>query len=110
MRAVAEIDLRAGGVWRYVMMANGGYEVAFHGEYREILPNERIVSTEVYEGMPEAEAVDTLTLTEVDGRTILTILVEHATREHRDAHIDSGMEDVLQEAMDLLEQVAVSLR
>jgi len=51
---IADIDLRVGGTWRYVMVANGGYEVAFHGEYREIVPNERIVTTEVYEG---AEAV-----------------------------------------------------
>ena len=51
---VAEIDLRVGGTWRYVMVADGGFEVGFHGEYREIVPNERIVSTEVYEGMPDA--------------------------------------------------------
>ena len=48
-----EIDLRVGGTWRYVMVANNEFEVAFHGEYREIVPDERIVSTEVYEGMPE---------------------------------------------------------
>lgn len=107
---IAEIDLRVGGAWRYVMVADGGLEVAFHGEYREIVPNERIVSTEVYEGMPEGEALDTLTLTEVDGRTILTVLVQHTSKEHRDAHINSGMEAGMQEAMDLLEQVAVSLR
>jgi uncharacterized protein YndB with AHSA1/START domain len=43
----AEIDLRVGGTWRYVMIATGGFEVAFHGEYREIVENERIVTTEV---------------------------------------------------------------
>jgi uncharacterized protein YndB with AHSA1/START domain len=107
---VAEIDLRVGGTWRYVMIADGGFEVAFHGEYREIVPNERLVSTEVYEGMPDAEALDTLTLSESDGRTTMTILVQHATKEHRDAHIESGMEDGMQDALDLLEQVAVSLR
>jgi len=108
---VVEIDLRVGGKWRYVMVTTeGGFEVGFHGEYREIVPNERLVSTEVYEGMPEGEAVDTLTLTEVDGRTTLTILVQHTSKEHRDAHIDSGMEAGMQDAMDLLEQVAVSLR
>ncbi|MGH3925022.1 MAG: SRPBCC family protein [Pseudonocardiaceae bacterium] len=106
---IAEIDLQVGGVWRYVMVANGGFEVAFHGEYREIVPNERIVSTEVYEGMPEGEAVNTLTFTEVDGRTTLTVLVQHTSKEHRDAHINSGMEAGLQKAMDFLEQVAVSL-
>ena len=99
-----EIDLRVGG-----MIAHGSFEVGFHGEYRELIPDERIVSTEVFEGMPGAEALDTLTLTEVDGGTTMEILVEHATKEGRDAHINSGMELGLQEAMDLMEQVAVSL-
>jgi uncharacterized protein YndB with AHSA1/START domain len=105
-----EIDLRVGGTWRYAMVAHGGPEVAFHGAYRDIVPNERIVSTEIYEGMPEAEALDTVTFAEADGRTTLTILVEHASKEHRDAHIESGMEAGLQDALDLLEQVALSLR
>jgi uncharacterized protein YndB with AHSA1/START domain len=107
---VAEIDLRVGGGWRYAMVTPDGMEVAFHGEYREIVPGERLVSTEVYEGFPDAEALDTLTLTEVEGRTILEILVQHASKEHRDAHIASGMEDGMQDALDLLEQVAVSTR
>jgi uncharacterized protein YndB with AHSA1/START domain len=105
-----EIDLRVGGGWRYVMVTEDGYEVAFHGEYREIVPNERILSTEVYEGMPDAEALDTVTFSEADGRTTLTILVQHTSKEHRDAHIASGMEAGLQDALDLLEQVAISLR
>jgi len=105
----AEVDLRVGGTWRYVMTANGGFEVAFHGEFQEIVPNERIVCTEIFEGMPGAGAVDTLTLTEKDGRTTLTLLVQHESKEHRDAHINSGMEGGMQEAMDHLEQVAVSL-
>ncbi len=105
-----EIDLRVGGTWRYVMIAQDGHEVAFRGEYREIVPDERIVCTEVYEAMPDAGALDTLTLTEVGGRTRLELLVEHESREHRDMHIASGMEVGMQEAMDLLEQVARSLR
>jgi uncharacterized protein YndB with AHSA1/START domain len=107
---VAEIDLRLGGKWRYVMVADGGIEVGFHGEYREIVPNERIVSTEVFEGYPDEEAVNTATFTEVAGRTTLEILVQHSSKEARDAHIDSGMEAGMQDAFDLLEQVAVSLR
>ena len=110
-----EVDLRVGGTWRYVMVVRcgsefDGSEVGFHGEFREIVPDERIVSTEVYEGMPEGEAVNTLTLTEKDGRTTLTVLVQHTSQEHRDAHINSGMEAGMQEALDHLEQVAVSLR
>jgi uncharacterized protein YndB with AHSA1/START domain len=107
---VAEIDLRVGGTWRYVSVTPDGSEVAFHGEYRELVPDERIVSTEVYEGFPDGEALDTLTLTETDGRTTLEILVEHESKEHRDAHVESGMEAGMQDAMDLLEQVAISLR
>jgi uncharacterized protein YndB with AHSA1/START domain len=106
-----EVDLRVGGRWRYVMAAyRGGFEVAFHGEYREIVPDERVVTTEVFEGVPDAEAVDTLTLAEQDGRTTMTILVQHSSQEHRDAHLNSGMEGGMNEAMDKLEQVAQSLR
>ncbi|MEX2465217.1 MAG: SRPBCC family protein [Gaiellaceae bacterium] len=112
---VAEIDLRVGGKWRYVMVTEDGFEVAFHGEYREIVPDERIVSTEVYEGAPQAEGVEegtlnTLTFADADGRTTITILVQAPRKEIRDAIIESGMEAGMQDAMDLLEQVAVSLR
>jgi uncharacterized protein YndB with AHSA1/START domain len=106
---VCDIDLRVGGRWRYVMEAPRFGEVAFHGEYREVVPNERLVSTEVYEPFPDAEAIDTLTLAEEDGRTTLTLLVEHQEKAHRDAHIESGMEDGLQDALDLLERIAVEL-
>jgi len=63
---------------------------------------ERIVSTEIYEGMPEGEAVNTNTFTERAGRTTVTIL-EHSSQEVRDAVINSGMEAGMQEAMDHLE-------
>jgi uncharacterized protein YndB with AHSA1/START domain len=109
---LADVDLRVGGTWRWVMVTEGGFEVAFHGEYRELIPNERIVYTEVYEGIPGGDddpAVVTMTLTEVDGRTTLTQLVEMTSREGRDAIINSGMEAGMQDAMDLLEQVALSL-
>jgi uncharacterized protein YndB with AHSA1/START domain len=114
-----ESDLRPGGRWRNVMVANEGYEVAFHGEFREVVPNERIVSTEVFEGAPGAgdhpegedqgAVVVTTTFTEVDGRTTMTQVTECGTKEVRDAIIESGMEGGMQEAMDELERVAISL-
>src|ERR1700704_606307 len=110
---IAEIDLRVGGMWRYVSVTPDGIEAGFHGEYQEIAPDERLVSTEVYEGIPDAEehaALNTLTLTELDGRTTLTVLVEHPTRIGRDGHLNAGMESGMQDALDLLEQVAISLR
>jgi len=110
-----DMDLRVGGTWRYVLVTNDGFEVAFHGEYREIVPDERIVTTEVYE-MPGAEPLaaadeplNIVTFTEVDGRTTLSLLAQTTSRELRDTIIESGMEAGMQEQMDLLEQVAVSL-
>ena len=110
---VAEIDLRVGGTWRYVSVTDDGFEVAFHGEYREIEPYDRIVSTEAYEGIPnpdENATVNTVTLEETDGRTIVKVLVDAPSREIRDAIMESGMEAGMQDAYDLLEQVAISLR
>jgi uncharacterized protein YndB with AHSA1/START domain len=112
---VAEVDLRVGGTWRYAMqVADGGFEIAFHGEFREIVEGERIVSTEVFEGMPDGtgggEALNTVTFTEVDGRTTLEVLVDMPDRESRDALLASGMETGMQASYDLLEQVAVTLR
>jgi hypothetical protein len=77
------------------------------------VPNERTVHTEVYEGVPGGDddpAVVTTTLIEHDGRTTLTAVIEMSTKEGRDAIIESGMEAGLQDAYDLLEEVAVSLR
>ena len=107
-----DVDLRVGGTWRYVMTANEGFEVAFHGEFREIVPNERLVNTEVYEGAPPGTgpALVTVELAEDAGRTRLQMLMELEDRETRDAIIESGMEGGLQEGLDLLEQIAVELR
>jgi uncharacterized protein YndB with AHSA1/START domain len=105
----AEIDLRVGGAWRWVMDAHSGHEVGFHGVYREIVPGERLVFTEAYEGAPDAEALVTVTFTETQGRTTLSILMDLPSREVRDAIVASGMEQGAEEGMELLEQVAREL-
>jgi len=110
---LCEIDLRVGGRWRYVMDAANGMEVGFHGEYREIVPNERLVHTEAFEGAPDPDAnasVVTTELAEHDGRTTMTVLMEFPSREIRDAVIATGMESGMQESYDALEEVAASLR
>jgi uncharacterized protein YndB with AHSA1/START domain len=107
-----EIDLREGGKWRYVMETPDGFEVAFHGEYREIVPNERVVTTEAFEGAPDPDenaTVNTMTLTDKDGGTTLTVLIDCPNALVRNAIVESGMEAGLQDAYDLLEEVAVSL-
>jgi len=107
---LAEVDLRVGGKWRYVMTANGGYEVGFHGVYREIIPNERLVFSETFEGMPEGEALNIVSFDDENGHTLLKNVAEYPSTEIRDAVINSGMEGGMQESMDHLEQVAISLR
>ncbi len=110
---VCEVDLRVGGAWRFVMLTEDGTEVGFHGEYKEIVPDERLVATEIYEGAPGGDsppAVNTLTLTESDGCTTLTLVTDAGSKEIRDIIIESGMEDGLQDAFDLLEEVAISMK
>ncbi len=106
---VVEIDLQVGGRWRFAMVTPSGQEVAFNGDYREIVAPERLSWSEFYEAMPGEGALNTLTLTDSGGVTSIELLVEHETRRARDFHIASGMEDGLQDALEDLEQVAGAL-
>ena len=107
---VCEIDLRVGGMWRYVTREEAGFEVAFHGEYKEIDAPHRLVSTEVFEGAPvpdpeAAGALNIVTLEEVDGVTTMRVLVQTPAREVRDAIIESGMEGGMQVSYNRLEDL-----
>lgn len=108
----AEVDLRVGGHWRYVMTANEGFEVAFRGEFRAVDPEHRLVNTEIFEGIPDPDehaGLVTVALVEKDGRTYLEMLCEYRDQADRDAVIQSGMESGMQESLDHLERVAASL-
>jgi uncharacterized protein (TIGR03086 family) len=100
-----EIDLREGGRWRYIARADDGNELAWSGTYREIHIGERIVSTEVFEGFPDAVSVNTMTLSEIDGVTTLCTLVQHSSKQHRDGHVNSGMEGGMQDTFDRLDSL-----
>jgi uncharacterized protein YndB with AHSA1/START domain len=106
---VCDIDLRVGGRWRYVLRSPEGQEIAFHGEYREIVPPERIVNTEIFEAFPDEGTVCTVTLEERGDKTHYTCRVVHDTKEGRDGHIGSGMERGADLCMDRLDEVARSL-
>ncbi len=110
---VVDIDFRVGGKWRYVMFADNSFDVAFHGEYTEIVANERIVTTEVYEGAPEPppgqEVLNIITFTEREGRTLLSLLVQCPNKEVRDLIGSSGMETGMQEQLDVLEALVQKL-
>jgi uncharacterized protein YndB with AHSA1/START domain len=108
---VCEIDLRVGGRWRYVtreVREDDAFEVAFHGEYREIDAPHRLVSTEAYEGIPDPDenaSLNTFTLDEADGLTTMTVLVQHKTKEALDAVLASGMESGMQISYNRLEDL-----
>jgi uncharacterized protein YndB with AHSA1/START domain len=109
---VAEVDLRVGGSWRYVLVTPEGQEVGFHGEYREIDHEKRLVNTEIFEGAPEDGSeppLNVVTFEQSGERTLLTLVVKCSSKEIRDMIIDSGMEQGMQASYDELERVAVSL-
>jgi uncharacterized protein YndB with AHSA1/START domain len=106
---VCEIDLRVGGTWRYVLRDADGSEYGFSGEYREIVPPERLVSTEGYEAMPGHEYLVTLTLDEQDAKTLLRSHLLYQNVADRDGHVQSGMEPGMRETLDRLGELLATL-
>lgn len=100
-----QIALRVGGTWRYTSRGADGQELSWHGTYREIEPQRRIVTTEVFEMMPEAECLTTPTYEESGGVTTLTTLVTHQNKQNRDGHIQSGMEAGMQKTHNRLDDL-----
>ena len=91
--AVCEIDLRVGGTYRYVWRGPDGMEMGMRGVYQELIPSERVVATEKFD-QPwyEGEAVGTVTFDEQDGKTTLTMTIRYASKDVRDAVLQSPME------------------
>jgi len=106
---VCEIDLRVGGRWRFVNRHPRG-EAAFHGEYREIAPPDRIVFTEIFEAFPDTVSVVTAVLTEEGGQTRLTATVSYPTKEVRDMVLESGMARGAGISYDRLEDLVAELQ
>ncbi|MEA2499375.1 MAG: hypothetical protein QOH26_1780 [Actinomycetota bacterium] len=105
-----EIDFRPGGKWRIVHRGPDGEEYAFHGEFREIVPPERIVRTFEFEGFPGSVSVETLTLEEHDGKTTFTGKSVYKTVEERDGMLASGMSEGATETMERLAEYLEVLR
>ena len=102
-----EMDFRVGGEWQFVQRSPDGQVHPFKGEYLEIVPNEKLVYTFIYDVdfIRDFPATETVTFEERDGRTILTNTVLHQTQESRDGHLNSGMESGATESMDRLEEL-----
>ncbi len=104
---VDEMEPRAGGRWRFINRGPEG-EFGFHGVYHEVTP-ERIVQTTEFEGFPGSVGLETATLEEVDGTTLMVAVSLAPTVEARDAIVASGMESGARETYDRLDEVVQGL-
>jgi uncharacterized protein YndB with AHSA1/START domain len=108
---VCEQELRPGGAFRFVWQSPDGAEMTMRGIYREVVPPGRVVRTESFafgDAPASRETRTTLELVERDRRTTLTLTVVHASRQARDAAIESGMERGLAEGYDRLDPLLAS--
>ncbi len=102
---VDAMDVRPGGAWRYVCNDREGNEFAFRGEYREVIPPEKLVYTFEFEGMPGHVMTETVLFREERGRTRVTTRSAYPTKDDRDGMIASGMERGASESYDRLDEV-----
>ena len=109
--SVCEVDLRAGGAYRFVFALREGGEMGMGGVYKEILPPERLVSTEAFDDYVEmgGESLNTLVFEERDGKTVMRITARYPSKETRDAVIESGMEGGAGESFDRLAELVETL-
>ncbi len=107
---VETMDVRPGGAWRIVQRDPEGNEYAFRGEYREVVPPERLVYTFEFEGMPGHIVVETVTFEERDGKTTVTSTGLFESVEDRDGMLESGMESGATESWDRLAELLERLQ
>ncbi len=100
--SVCEIDLHAGGPWRVVWRDEDGAELAMGGVYREVVPPERVVSTEKW-GPEWPETINTAEFTESGGLTTITLTMSYPTKKAREAAVATEMKEGMDEALDRLE-------
>ena len=110
--SVCKIDLRPGGAWRYVLRDPDGGEMGMKGVYREIVPPERLVYTEIFDAFEEmaGESVVTTIFEDIDGNTKITSTSLYRSKEIRDAVIESGMEHGAAETYDRLAELLETMR
>jgi uncharacterized protein YndB with AHSA1/START domain len=104
---VCEVDLRVGGGFRFVLRGPDGKDMGMRGVYRELAPPDRSVHVESFDDYP-GESLVTSVFVEEAGRTTLTVTIEYASREVRDAVIQSGMEHGAAESYDKLAELLAS--
>jgi len=102
------VDLRVGGSYHVVFVTPDGRESSFRGTYLEVEPPNRTVATWLFEGWPDAEAVETVELHETDGVTKLTMTLAFHDQAGRDHMTTSdGQEDSFNKLEDYLRSLLV---
>lgn len=106
---VCKIDLKVGGRLRYVWRKADGMEMGLGGGYREIVPPERIVLTELFDiNWTGGETLNTVIFTEQNGKTTLTNTVGYSSREGRDGAFNSGSTQGMAASYDRLAELLTS--
>jgi uncharacterized protein YndB with AHSA1/START domain len=100
---VDKMEVRMGGIWRYVQHDAQGNDNGFRGVYHEISAPERIVFTFEWEGLPGHILLETVSFAERDGKTIVTDSSIFQSVEDRDGMVQAGMEDGAADSWDRLE-------
>ena len=107
---VCEVDLKVGGAYRYVWRGPDGAEMGMGGVYREVVPPERIVCTQLFDqDWAGGEVLGTMVLTERDGKTTLTNTLLYSSREARDAVLKTPMEHGMAVGYDQLAELLASM-
>jgi uncharacterized protein YndB with AHSA1/START domain len=104
---VCEVDFRVGGKWRFILQGPDNRKMGMYGEYREIAKPERTVHMEAFDDYPGESQVTSVWI-EREGKTTLTATVLAASKEARDAVIQSGMEHGAAETYDRLAELLAS--
>lgn len=107
--SVDQMDVRAGGSWRFVVRNSDGSETGFRGTYREVTPPERIVQTFEWEGLPGHVSVESATFEDLGDRTRVTSVSTFHTTEERDGMLGSGMEVGMNETYARLDELLARL-
>ncbi len=101
---VFEIDLRPGGEWHFVWRMPDGEQMEMRGVYREVVPPERLVHTELWVGADWPETINSLVLTEENGKTVTVSTVLYPSKDAREAALGTGMKEGWAASYDRLDE------
>jgi uncharacterized protein YndB with AHSA1/START domain len=106
---IDEYDVRDGGRWRYVSTDEAGNEFAFRGVFHGAPSPDGTVQTFEFEGMPGHVALETLTMEERDGKTLVRTVSSFQSVEDRDGMVASGMEHGIHDSHERLDELLATM-